>query len=248
MCQPLYKDRSMSQSYSSYSGSRSGAMPQQVPLSVYQQVVSDLEAAHMRLAQMSGEYDQLKQQHQQLQSEIQMVTQRLHSLTSAPAPRTTWAPPPAPKAAPETPVRPEAPPDLDFLNHLKRRQTVAPSRTAPPSQPMPPAPEPMDPRTGRSRYGSRFDPMANDLGHLDDLFTDPGTSPHSTGYDTENSAYRRAREQHTHFPMSVLWTGLAIVLVIGSFGAGFMVVQPFVSGSKGDPAPTLPTPSTPTTP
>jgi len=224
-------------------------MPQQVPLTVYQQVVSDLETAHMRLAQMSGEYDQLRQQYQHLQTEVHMISQRLQSLTpKAPA----WAP------SPESPPSAESTPDFEFLNHLKRRQQVS----APPQQPSArPAQDPRldtaridprfeqpemgrhpqpDPRPSRSRHSSRYDTTPSNLDHLEHLFTDPGTP-----YDTENSAYRRAREQHGGgSPLSFVWIGVAVVLIIGSFGAGFLVVQPFVSGEKTE-SPTLPTPQAP---
>ncbi|MEN9251922.1 MAG: hypothetical protein Q6K99_10405 [Thermostichales cyanobacterium BF4_bins_65] len=209
--------------------SYSRAMPQQVPLTVYQQVVSDLEAAHMRLAQMSGEYDQLKQQYQQLQAEVQVICQRLQAL--APGKTPAWTPEPAPEPAP----------DFEFLNQLKRRQQANPPQPSVPSRSAPPEtrnPSPEFTRP-RSRYPGRYEASAPNLDPLDNLFTDPGIP-----YDTETSAYRRAREQHGGSGFSWLWIGVAAVLIVGSFGAGFLVVQPFVSGDK-PPAPTLPTPKTP---
>jgi len=227
--------------------SYSRAMPQQVPLAVYQQVVSDLEAAHMRLAQMSGECDQLRQQYHQLQTEIQVISQRLQALTPK-------APVSAP--APQSPPQAEPAPDFEFLNHLKRRQQGTASSSPPQQPPRSPAPstdprfEPRsehpemgrqpDPRSGRSRYGSRYEryeAAAPNLDPLEHLFTDPGIP-----YDTESSAYRRAH--HGGSPLSWVWIGVAVVLVIGSFGAGFLVVQPFVRGDKTE-SPTLPTPKVP---
>ncbi len=43
-----------------------------------------------------------------------------------------------------------------------------------------------------------------------------------------DSLYQRAREQHGSSQPVWVWIAAAFILVIGSFGAGFLIVQPFV--------------------
>jgi hypothetical protein len=62
-----------------------------------------------------------------------------------------------------------------------------------------------------------------DRGGPDPYLGEADSSAYSTGI------YQRVREQHHGSQGSaVLWMAAAVVLVIGSFGLGFVAVQPFL--------------------
>lgn len=152
----------------------------------------------------------------------------------------------------------EAPLAYDFLNRLKRRQSsngTLPFLSNGYSEPYTPNPgftTPSDPscRPAPSRPEASVPPSpvrpCNDtptesysrtgyqVPALDELIQDMGGSdPYGEAYPT--GVYQRIREQHHGSQGStVLWIAAAVILVVGSFGLGFMAVQPFL---RNDPPP-----------
>ncbi|MEN9224282.1 MAG: hypothetical protein Q6L60_10575 [Thermostichus sp. HHBFW_bins_43] len=151
----------------------------------------------------------------------------------------------------------EAPPAYDFLNRLKRRQTrneapsfptngyseaYSPNSSFPSPSFDPPHRPPQTPATPPSSFGrSRNDTSAESypragyqVPSMDELMQDiGGPDPYAEAYPT--GVYQRVREQHHGSQGStVLWIAAAVILVIGSFGLGFVAVQPFL---RNDPPP-----------
>jgi len=60
-----------------------------------------------------------------------------------------------------------------------------------------------------------------------DLLEHLGLDPQDPDYV---SSLQRQRQQQS--PSMLIWIGVAVLLVVGSFGAGFLVVQPFIQESE----------------
>ncbi len=153
------------------------------------------------------------------------------------------------------PSQPEAPPTYDFLNRLKRRQTrnEAPSFPsnaypayspnpgfAPPRRPpQPPMAAPPPARPRQDTPAESYPRASYQVPSLDELMQDmDGPDPYAgetESFSYPTGVYQRVREQHHGSQGStVLWIAAAVILVIGSFGLGFVVVQPFL---RNDPPP-----------
>ncbi|MDX2271868.1 MAG: hypothetical protein NW237_07945 [Cyanobacteriota bacterium] len=124
---------------------------------------------------------------------------------------------------------------------LEELQRSSPSQSAPPfestyapprGRSAPPRPDSRRPST-RNSYSSemgytsrsgKFDSPKKESAEEADLFA--GLAEEAPDYPS--GLYQRAREQHSNSQPLALWIIAALLLVLGSFGAGFLVVQPFV--------------------
>lgn len=225
--------------------------PGVVPIQVYQQVAEELESARQQVSLLSSENQHLRALHQQLSGEIAAITQefqgqlghtlkRLQQIGLRFADANGQAAQVA--AASEAsfrqdnptanPGQPEAPPSYDFLNRLKRRQarnetpSFSSSGFAPSSFDSLRHPSTHTSAEPYSRTGYQvpsLDELMQDRGGPDPYLGEADSSAYSTGI------YQRVREQHHGSQGSaVLWMAAAVVLVIGSFGLGFVAVQPFL--------------------
>jgi hypothetical protein len=119
-------------------------------------------------------------------------------------------------------------------------------------------------RKGSSRVEGRRSPSSRTAGHtagsdfearsraLNDFIEELGpegqelfTPSPNEGQGYSTGAYQRAREQHGSPQPIALWIIAAFLLVVGSFGAGFLVVQPFVRGNAPEAPSAQPAPTTP---
>lgn len=242
-------------SNSNPSGFRSPAAmetgPGVVPIQVYQQVAEELESARQQVSLLSSENQHLRALHQQLSGELAAITRefqgqlghtlkRLQQISLRLADANGQAAQVA--AASEAsfqqnsptanPGQPEAPPSYDFLNRLKRRQArnetpsfssngFAPSSFDSLRHPSTHTSAEPYPRTGYQVPS--LDELMQDRGGPDPYLGEADSSAYSTGI------YQRVREQHHGSQgFAVLWMAAAVVLVIGSFGLGFVAVQPFL--------------------
>ncbi|MFS8861128.1 hypothetical protein [Synechococcus sp. H60.2] len=229
--------------------------PGTVPIQVYQQVAEELESARQQVSRLSSENQRLHALHQQLSGEVTAIAQefqgqlgqalkRLQQISIRLADTSQAAAPEREAAA--APFRgdglssepDQASPPYDFLNRLKRRQArsevspfssnvyptssysdFAASSFEPRSQPstLPPRPRqdtPTEPSYPRAGY---------QIPSLEELMQNMGGEVHST------SVYQRVRDQHHGSQGSaVLWMAAAVLLVVASFGLGFVAVQPFL--------------------
>ena len=229
--------------------------PGTVPIQVYQQVAEELESARQQVSRLSSENQRLRALHQQLSGEIAAIAQefqgqlgqalkrlqqisiRLADTSQATAPERGAAADPF-QGDGLTSEPDQASPPYDFLNRLKRRQ--ARSEVSPFSSNVYPTPSysdfaipPFEPRSQpstsppRPRQDTPAEPSYPRAGYqvpsLEELMQDVGGEVHST------SVYQRVRDQHHGSQGSaVLWMAAAVLLVVGSFGLGFVAVQPFL--------------------
>ncbi|MCF2969594.1 hypothetical protein L1047_00070 [Synechococcus sp. Nb3U1] len=222
------------------------------------QQVSQLSAENQRLRslhqQLSGEIAGISQEFQGQLGHTLKRLQQIGQAAQAAAASEGGSQPFQPTRTPD-PSPPEAPPTYDFLNRLKRRQTgngtssfpsnsypetYTPGFSAPfetPPRPAPSRPEATVPGFARPRHDTPAEsyPRAGyQVPSLDELMQDMGGSdPYAEAYPT--GVYQRVRDQHHGSQGStVLWMAAAVILVIGSFGLGFVAVQPFL---RNDPPP-----------
>lgn len=223
------------------------------------QQVSQLSSENQRLRslhqQLSGEIAEISQEFQgqlgQLLKRLQQIEQAARSaagLEGGSQPQST----PTPELS-----APEAPPSYDFLNRLKRRQTSSgassflsnsysdpyaskPSFSTPLDPLRQPTSSPTVPPPGfaRSRSDMPAEPQPRagyQVPVLDELTQDTGgTDPYTEAYPT--GVYQRVRDQHHGSQGStVLWVAAAVFLAIGSFGLGFVAVQPFLRNEPPPP-------------
>jgi hypothetical protein len=217
------------------------------------QQVSQLSAENQRLRslhqQLSGEIAGISQEFQgqlgHTLKRLQQISLRLadangQSAQAAAASEGGSQPFQATRAP--APSAPEAPPTYDFLNRLKRRQTG--NGTSPLQSNS--YPEPYTANPGFSspcdtrRWTESYSRAGYQVPSLDELMQDMGgADPYAVRADgTESFAYptgvyQRVRDQHHGSQGStVLWMAAAVILVLGSFGLGFVAVQPFL---RNDP-------------
>ncbi|MEN9230322.1 MAG: hypothetical protein Q6L68_05405 [Thermostichus sp. DG02_5_bins_236] len=224
------------------------------------QQVSQLSSENQRLRslhqQLSGEIAGISQEFQGQLGHTLKRLQQIGQAAQSAAASEGGSQPFQPNHTPE-PNPPEAPPTYDFLNRLKRRQigngaspfpsnsypepyTSNPDFSAPfdpPRRPTPSRPEATVPPPARPRNDIPAEPYPRagyQVPSLDELMQDMGgTDPYAEAYPT--GVYQRVRDQHHGSQGStVLWMAAAVILVIGSFGLGFVAVQPFL---RNDPPP-----------
>ncbi|MFQ3612772.1 MAG: hypothetical protein SNJ68_03525 [Cyanobacteriota bacterium] len=231
-------------------------------LEAARQQVSQLSSENQRLRslhqQLSGEIAGISQEFQgqlgHTLKRLQQIGQAAQSAAGSEGGSQPFQPAPTPQ-----PSAPEAPPTYDFLNRLKRRQagngasplpsnsypepyTSNPGFSAPFDPPCRPAPSRTEatvppPGFDRPRHTNSAEsyPRAGyQVPSLDELMQDMGApDPYAEAYPT--GVYQRVRDQHHGSQGStVLWVAAAVILVIGSFGLGFVAVQPFL---RNDPPP-----------
>jgi hypothetical protein len=232
--------------------------PGTVPLRVHQQMAEELESARQQVSRLSLENQRLRTLHQQLSGEIAALEQeiqghvgqilkRLQQLNLRLADSSQQAAASEREATTASWRRdnPTSSP-YDFLNRLKQRQArseASPfssngysptlSLTGPPSESLhqahfsavptcPPHETPAAPPSPQAKY---------QFPSLEELMQNRGNP---ALYPSE--AYQRARDHHHGSQGSpLLWIAAAIVLVAGSFGLGFVAVQPFLHSSSPSP-------------
>ncbi|HIK21054.1 MAG TPA: hypothetical protein IGR15_08355 [Synechococcus sp. M44_DOE_062] len=213
-------------------------------------MAEELESARQQVSRLSSENQRLRALHQQLSGEIAAITQefqrqsghtlkRLQQISLRLADAGGQA-----AAVSETsfrqdnptanPGQPEAPPSYDFLNRLKRRQArnetssfsfngFAPSYFDSLRRPQPSTYTPAEPYSRAGYQVPSLGELMQDMSGPDPYPAEADTSAYSTGI------YQRVREQHHGSQSSaILWMAAAVVLVVGSFGLGFVAVQPFL--------------------
>ena len=237
--------------------------PGTVPIQVYQQVAEELESARQQVSRLSSENQRLRALHQQLSGEItaiaqefqgqlgqalkrlQQISLRLADTSQAAALEREAAAAPF-RGDGLTSEHDQASPSYDFLNRLKRRQ--ARSEVSPFPGNIYPTPSysdfatpPLEPRSQpstlppRPRQDTPAEPPYPRAGYqipsLEELMQNMGGEVHAT------SVYQRVRDQHHGSQGSVLlWMAAAVLLVVASFGLGFVAVQPFLRNNPS-PAP-----------
>ncbi|MGQ9837211.1 MAG: hypothetical protein ACUVRV_04400 [Cyanobacteriota bacterium] len=223
------------------------------------QQVSQLSSENQRLRslhqQLSGEIAQIDRELQDQLGHILKRLQQIGQTTRSAAGSEGGSQPFQSTHAPELSA-PEARPSYDFLNRLKRRQTSngassSPSNSYPEAYasnasfsasfelPRRPTPSATVPPPGfacpRNDMPAEPHPRAGyQVPVLDELMQDRGgTDPYTEAYPT--GVYQRVRDQQRGSQGStVLWIAAAVILVIGSFGLGFVAVQLFL---RNDPPP-----------
>ncbi|MFS8855486.1 WXG100 family type VII secretion target [Synechococcus sp. H55.2] len=214
-------------------------------MQAYQQVAEELEAARQQVSRLSSENQRLRALHQQLSGEIAAIGQEFQgqlgqalkrlqqiSLQLADATGASGASFQQDSSIAD-PSQPETPPSYDFLNRLKRRQARSETSSfssnsfaSPPLDSLRRSPPSTCLRQDNPRTGYQ-------VPSLDELMQDPvGSDPYlgeADSFSHPSGIYQRVREQHHGSQGSpVLWMAAAVLLVVGSFGLGFLAVQPFL--------------------
>ncbi len=227
-----------------------------VPLQVYQQAAEELESARQQMSRLSLENQHLRALQQQLSGEIAALEQEFQEhlnqilkrlqqlkLQLADSSQQAATSQGGTTAAPWQRDNPTSSP-YDFLDRLKQRQGRRETSSFPGNS-YSPTPGLATPPFNLLRRAYSFtsplyrcqetpaEPPSHQAGYqvpcLEELIQETG------GRDLHPSTgvYQRIREQHHSSQGSpLLWMAAAILLVVGSFGLGFVAVQPFLRGSS----------------
>jgi hypothetical protein len=179
-----------------------------VPISVYRELAAELQATHVMLESLNTKNQQLTQQNHQLRKEVERVVQLGLNLQH-------WV---------------ETPPSIDPINsdlnaNVNANVNVGHSATpfvVPSSlrQPTPNSPSP-EAAAVASAIAAKLRTSDSLDGLSSSLFTEEVALPHSST-DTKSPK-----------DFSGLWLTITILLiVISAFGAGFLVMKPFLSGNR----------------
>ncbi len=214
-------------------------------MQAYQQVAEELEAARQQVSRLSSENQRLRALHQQLSGEITAIGQEFQgqlgqalkrlqqiSLQLADATGVSGASFQQDSSIAD-PGQPETPPSYDFLNRLKRRQARSETSSfssnsfaSPPFDSLRRSQPSTCLRQDNPRTGYQV-PSLNEL-MQDPISSDPYLGE-ADSFAHPSGIYQRVREQHHGSQGSpVLWMAAAVLLVVGSFGLGFVAVQPFL--------------------
>ncbi|MBK4728393.1 hypothetical protein JJD41_00610 [Oxynema sp. CENA135] len=183
-----------------------------VPISLYREVVAELQASQAMLDSLNAQNHELTKQNQQLRQEVEQVVQSVVRLQKT--------------------IDSLSPVSSNFAAVRSHQQTLNPSRPSP-SFNSPIAFESHTSSTkesvARDNSSAPIEPTPTPHGPEPSL---PNTdfSPESLSLVTEqaDNRYRRGSRRVGSQDLGAAWLAIAIVVILSAFGLGFWVVRPLL--------------------